>query len=84
MHKHKGATMEIKDEVFKGLTGLEVAVRVMGGKTATGKIFGYTAQGVQSWMSRGIPKRMVQPVSDYTGIPVEILKQKPPKANKNA
>lgn len=76
--------MEIKDQCFEGLSGPQIAIRVLGGQTKAGQKFGYTPQGVQNWVVQGIPKNMVERVAEYTGIPVEMLKQRPKRSKKNA
>ncbi|MFN4043632.1 MULTISPECIES: hypothetical protein [unclassified Limnobacter] len=76
--------MEIKDQCFEGLSGPQIAIRVLGGQTKAGQKFGYTPQGVQNWVVQGIPKNLVEHVAEYTGIPIEILKQRPGRSKKNA
>ncbi len=65
--------MEINDKCFEGLSGTQIAVRVMGGQTEVAKKFGYSAQRVQNWMTQGIPKKLIREISEFTGVPVEML-----------
>lgn len=67
-------TIKISAEAIKGLTGIELAARIVGGPSALARLFGATPQAIYSWQTRGVPECYFEDLARLTGLPKNSFK----------